>query len=71
MPRMNGLEFTTHVRSREATRNVPVIMITSRSTEKHRKQAESVGVNVYLTKPFSDDDLLRHAERLTSSGPTR
>lgn len=71
MPRMNGLEFTTHVRSREATRHVPVIMITSRSTEKHRKQAESVGVNVYLTKPFSDDELLHHAERLTSSTPAR
>ncbi|HTN50718.1 MAG TPA: response regulator [Burkholderiaceae bacterium] len=69
MPRMNGLEFTTHVRSREATRHVPIIMITSRSTEKHRRQAEAVGVNVYLTKPFSDDELLDHVERLTASAP--
>jgi chemosensory pili system protein ChpA (sensor histidine kinase/response regulator) len=69
MPRMNGLEFTTHVRSREATRHVPIVMITSRSTEKHRRQAEAVGVNVYLTKPFSDEELLDHVERLTASAP--
>ena len=67
MPRMNGLEFTTHVRTREATRHVPIIMITSRSTEKHRRQAEGAGVNVYLTKPFSDDELLEHVERLTAA----
>jgi CheY-like chemotaxis protein len=71
MPRMNGLEFTTHVRTREATRHVPVIMITSRSTEKHRRQAENVGVNVYLTKPFSDDELLQHVERLTAAAPVQ
>ncbi|HTT11460.1 MAG TPA: response regulator [Burkholderiaceae bacterium] len=69
MPRMNGLEFTTHVRSREASRHVPIIMITSRSTEKHRRQAEAVGVDVYLTKPFSDDELLDHVERLTAATP--
>jgi len=67
MPRMNGLEFTTHVRTREATRHVPIIMITSRSTEKHRRQAEGAGVNVYLTKPFSDAGLLEHVERLTAA----
>jgi chemosensory pili system protein ChpA (sensor histidine kinase/response regulator) len=67
MPRMNGLEFTTHVRTREATRHVPIIMITSRSTEKHRRQAEGAGVNVYLTKPFSDTELLDHVERLTAA----
>jgi chemosensory pili system protein ChpA (sensor histidine kinase/response regulator) len=71
MPRMNGLEFTTHVRTREATRHVPIIMITSRSTEKHRRQAEGVGVNVYLTKPFSDGELLDHVERLTAAAPVR
>ncbi len=66
MPRMNGLELTSHLRSREATRELPIIMITSRSTDKHRKQAQAAGVDVYLTKPFNDDELLRHVERLTS-----
>jgi chemosensory pili system protein ChpA (sensor histidine kinase/response regulator) len=69
MPRMNGLEFTTHVRTRDATKHVPIIMITSRSTDKHRRQAESAGVNVYLTKPFSDDELLESVERLTAHAP--
>lgn len=62
MPRMNGLELTSHVRAQEATRDIPVIMITSRSTEKHRQQAEKAGVSAYMTKPFSEDTLLRHIE---------
>jgi CheY-like chemotaxis protein len=64
MPRMNGLELTAHVRNAERTKNVPVIMITSRSTEKHRQQAKAAGVDVYLTKPFADEVLLNHVVRL-------
>src|SRR5512139_3056684 len=64
MPRMNGLELTSHVRGKSSTRDVPVIMITSRSTDKHRKQAQAAGVSVYLTKPFSDEVLLRHVSEL-------
>lgn len=58
MPRMNGLEFTAHVRANEATRHIPVIMITSRNTEKHRNLARAAGVDNYLNKPFSEDELL-------------
>jgi chemosensory pili system protein ChpA (sensor histidine kinase/response regulator) len=64
MPRMNGIELTSHVRARSDTATVPVVMITSRSTEKHRAQARAAGVNVYLTKPFDADTLLEQAERL-------
>lgn len=60
MPRMNGLELTSHVRASDVTQNLPVIMITSRSTEKHRREAKAMGVNVYLTKPFAEDELLGH-----------
>jgi chemosensory pili system protein ChpA (sensor histidine kinase/response regulator) len=60
MPRMNGLELTHHVRANDDTRDVPVIMITSRSTEKHRKQAEAAGVTQYLTKPYAEDELMEH-----------
>jgi chemotaxis protein histidine kinase CheA/ActR/RegA family two-component response regulator len=66
MPRMNGLELTTHIRSRDNTRHLPVVMITSRSTDKHRQMADTAGVDVYLTKPFNDDELERHVHRLTS-----
>jgi chemosensory pili system protein ChpA (sensor histidine kinase/response regulator) len=64
MPRMNGIELTAHVRSRRATARIPVIMVTSRSTSKHRQQAEAAGVDLYLTKPFAEDQLLEHVQTL-------
>ena len=68
MPRMNGIELTAHLRARPETADLPVIMITSRSTAKHRQQAEAAGVNVYLTKPFLDDQLLEHVAELGGQG---
>lgn len=62
MPRMNGLELTAHVRANEATKHIPVIMITSRNTEKHRSLARAAGVDNYLNKPFSEDELLRYLQ---------
>jgi chemotaxis protein histidine kinase CheA len=64
MPRMNGIELTAHVRSRAITAKVPVIMVTSRSTAKHRQQAADAGVNVYLTKPFAEEALLDQTRML-------
>lgn len=64
MPRMNGLELTAHLRANQPTRDLPVIMITSRSTDKHRREAEAMGVNVYLTKPFAEDELLGYIKKL-------
>jgi len=58
MPRMNGLELAAHVRAQKSTEHIPMIMITSRSTEKHRQKARAAGVNAYLTKPFSEDELI-------------
>jgi CheY-like chemotaxis protein len=59
MPNMNGLELTAHVRSRSELASLPVIMITSRSMDKHRRQALTSGVDVYLTKPYTDQELLQ------------
>ena len=64
MPRMNGLELTAHLRANQATHTLPVIMITSRSTAKHRHEAEVAGVDVYLTKPFMEDELIEQMHRL-------
>ena len=64
MPRMNGIELTAHLRANAKTTDVPVIMVTSRSTAKHREQAEAAGVNVYLTKPYSEDVLIETVRRL-------
>ena len=66
MPRMNGLELTAHLRANSATHHLPIIMITSRSTDKHRREAEAMGVNAYLTKPFVEDELLDHMHQLLS-----
>jgi chemotaxis protein histidine kinase CheA len=59
MPNMNGLELTAHIRGRDDLQNLPVIMITSRSQEKHRRLAEQAGVDSYFTKPYNDADLLQ------------
>ena len=58
MPRMTGLELTSQIRSHVEFGDLPVVMITSRSTKKHRAQAERAGVNEYITKPFSEDALV-------------
>jgi chemotaxis protein histidine kinase CheA/ActR/RegA family two-component response regulator len=60
MPNMNGLELAAHVRSRTELADLPIIMITSRSMDKHRRQAMTAGVDVYLTKPYSDQEFLQH-----------
>jgi chemotaxis protein histidine kinase CheA/ActR/RegA family two-component response regulator len=60
MPNMNGLELSAHVRSRPELAGLSIVMITSRSMDKHRRQALSAGVNVYLTKPYTDHELLQH-----------
>lgn len=57
MPRMNGLELTGHIRASSNTHDMPVIMITSRSTDKHRKAAMDKGVDHYMVKPFAEDEL--------------
>jgi chemosensory pili system protein ChpA (sensor histidine kinase/response regulator) len=67
MPRMNGIELTMHVRAKPHLAKVPVIMVTSRSTVKHRQQAESAGVNAYITKPFADDMVLEHTRDLLAN----
>lgn len=54
MPRMDGYELLAAVKREPALREVPVIMITSRSTEKHRRKAFDLGVSDYLTKPYND-----------------
>ena len=58
MPRMNGLDFISRVRAAEPVRQLPIIMVTSRSSEKHRQQAQLAGVDCYLTKPFREAELL-------------
>jgi len=58
MPRMDGFDLTRNVRDDERTRNIPIIMITSRTAAKHRNYAMELGVNAYLGKPYREEELL-------------
>ncbi|MCC7258737.1 MAG: Hpt domain-containing protein [Gammaproteobacteria bacterium] len=58
MPRMDGYEFAKHVRNNADTAAVPIVMITSRVSDKHRARAIEVGVNDYLGKPYQERALL-------------
>lgn len=58
MPRADGFEVAAYVRNTERISTTPIIMITSRSGEKHRERAQALGVNRYLIKPYQDDQLL-------------
>jgi chemosensory pili system protein ChpA (sensor histidine kinase/response regulator) len=64
MPRMDGFEVTNLVRHHEVHRDLPIIMITSRTGEKHRERALSLGVNQYMGKPFQEETLLENIESL-------
>lgn len=58
MPRMDGYELTRHIRRSERLKNLPIIMITSRTGAKHRDYATQLGVNRYLGKPYQESQLL-------------
>jgi chemosensory pili system protein ChpA (sensor histidine kinase/response regulator) len=65
MPRMDGFELATNIRNDERLKNIPIIMITSRTGAKHRDRAMSIGVNVYLGKPYNEAELLDNIRTLT------
>ncbi|HSH41919.1 MAG TPA: response regulator, partial [Arenicellales bacterium] len=67
MPRMNGLELAAHLRADRATSAIPLLMITSRSTEKHRRQAETAGVDRYFTKPYQEDAVVEALNSVIAS----
>jgi len=58
MPRMDGFEVASKVREDETLKHLPIIMITSRSGQKHRDRAMALGVNEYMSKPYQEAALL-------------
>ncbi len=67
MPRMDGFEVATLVRHDERLKDLPIIMITSRTGEKHRERAMTIGVNQYLGKPYQESLLLETIAQLVDS----
>jgi len=67
MPRMDGFDLVRNIRADARWRALPVIMITSRIAEKHRDHAKELGVDHYLGKPYSEEDLLALIARYTAA----
>lgn len=67
MPRMDGFDLTRNVRSDGRFKDIPIVMITSRTADKHREYAKNLGVNHYLGKPYNDIELLNIVKNLTQT----
>jgi chemosensory pili system protein ChpA (sensor histidine kinase/response regulator) len=70
MPRMDGFEFTKTIKGDARYASIPIIMITSRTAEKHRNMAAELGVDMYLGKPYQEEELLRHLREMTGVSAT-
>lgn len=69
MPRMHGFDLLAAIRKSEATKHLPVIVVTSRNADKHRWQARELGANDYITKPFSKEQLAERFSRFVQISP--
>jgi chemosensory pili system protein ChpA (sensor histidine kinase/response regulator) len=67
MPRMDGFEFLSTIRSQKGRTDLPIVMLTSRSGDKHRGKATALGATDYMVKPFQEDVLIRNIERLVQA----
>ena len=64
MPRMDGFEVASYVKNDERLKDVPIVMITSRTGNKHKEKAMEIGVDRYLGKPFQEDDLMKNINEI-------
>ncbi len=64
MPRMDGYELATYMKNDSRMKGIPIIMITSRTGEKHRQRAMEIGVERYLGKPYQETDLLKQVQEM-------
>ncbi|MGB6166076.1 MAG: response regulator, partial [Geitlerinemataceae cyanobacterium] len=64
MPVMNGFDLLTRIRAHSQWHALPVVMLTSRTGDRHRQKAMSLGANAYLGKPVTPTELLAGIERL-------
>ncbi len=64
MPRMNGLELLSNLHKDGKLKSIPVAMLTSRGADKHKQIANDLGAKAYLTKPYTEKDLMDVAQHL-------
>jgi chemosensory pili system protein ChpA (sensor histidine kinase/response regulator) len=70
MPRMDGFDLARNIRGDARMAKLPIIMITSRIAEKHREHAKELGVDHYLGKPYSEEELLSLVKHYSSAAIT-
>ena len=66
MPRVNGYELVRDLRRRPATREVPIVILTTRTGDKHVRLAHQLGVEHYVTKPVDEASFVRLVGRLVA-----
>ncbi|MBU1564777.1 MAG: Hpt domain-containing protein [Proteobacteria bacterium] len=59
MPRMNGYEFKSNINNNDQLKDITVVMLTSRTSEKHQQKARELGVQHYMTKPYQEDAFIK------------
>jgi chemosensory pili system protein ChpA (sensor histidine kinase/response regulator) len=67
MPRMDGFGLARNIRDDVRTANTPLIMISSRTADKHQNLAKEIGVDAFFGKPVQDDDLIAKVNELLAS----
>ena len=67
MPRMNGYELLGKLRSQPTTSDIPVVMLSSRATKKHKDKSLALGAKAFLVKPYHDDDFIELVRQLTQN----
>ncbi|HXR55563.1 MAG TPA: Hpt domain-containing protein [Casimicrobiaceae bacterium] len=70
MPRMDGFEFAKTIKGDAKTASIPIVMITSRTADKHRNRAAQLGVDRFLGKPYQEDELLGEIRELLGVVPS-
>jgi len=68
MPNMNGFEFLSHRRQDPQLSKIPVVMLTSRSSEKHQQLAKHLGAKHYFTKPYIEQEFLTAVKDILAEG---
>jgi two-component system, chemotaxis family, chemotaxis protein CheY len=68
MPDIHGIEVIEFVREHHVYSDIPICVVTTRGDEESRAQALNAGANVYLTKPFTPQDVIAQANKLLANG---
>ena len=71
MPRMDGYELMATIRSQNQYRQLPLIVLTSRSAAKHQQRATQLGADEYVVKPYQDDELIEKIDTLIQAKSQR